>query len=119
MPQGNHAVRYTNLDSLGRKRLTPQTFQVLRLPVTRTSVIPFKSAINDRPCLRIMSTSVIVSEMIRKKDAQGRPAHWDDSSCSGFHNPWPSWRNNGFKDMFYVPSHLCQPLLVHSKDTLS
>ncbi|KAG6897255.1 hypothetical protein C0992_003039 [Termitomyces sp. T32_za158] len=53
-----------------------------------------------------MSTSVIVSATLRKKDVQGRPEHWDDSSRSGFHNPWPSWRNHGFKDMFYLLSQL-------------
>ncbi|KAG6878022.1 hypothetical protein C0993_000803 [Termitomyces sp. T159_Od127] len=55
-----------------------------------------------------MSISVIVSEITRKKDAQGRPDHWDDSSCSGFHNPWPSWRSNGFKDMVYVQKLMSQ-----------
>ncbi|KAG6829661.1 hypothetical protein H0H92_003904 [Tricholoma furcatifolium] len=50
-----------------------------------------------------MTTSVLVSEGIRKKEVQGKPEHWDDASCSGFHNPWSSWRNNAtFKDMFQL-----------------
>ncbi|KAF8063612.1 Metallo-hydrolase/oxidoreductase [Lyophyllum atratum] len=33
-----------------------------------------------------------------------KPEHWDDSKCSGFHNPWPSWRSNGIKDAINSPS---------------
>lgn len=37
---------------------------------------------------------------------EDKPAHWEDKNGTSFHNPWPSFRTHGPKDMWNVSSNI-------------
>ncbi|KAG5641517.1 hypothetical protein DXG03_004833 [Asterophora parasitica] len=66
-----------------------------------------------------MPSSLLVTNIAPKKaspEGNVKPDHWDDAHCSGFNNPWPSWRTTNVKDFLNLVSTMPSFPKV-SKDT--
>ncbi|KAF5357312.1 hypothetical protein D9758_005898 [Tetrapyrgos nigripes] len=49
-----------------------------------------------------MSTSIRVIEAVKSVNVQGSPAHWANEQGTRFKNPWTSWREHDWRDMYYI-----------------
>lgn len=49
-----------------------------------------------------MRVTEIQGKQTVSEEKADRPAHWANSTGTAFHNPWPSWRLNTFKDKIQV-----------------